>query len=293
MNDPAPHRASLQSSLLKRLLRTPAITAQRGLEMARSFVLLSPPSLRLRAWRMRRVSPPAEIRAAVVAHIYYPELFSEIMETFDQLPPGSRLLITAPPEQAASLKHMADGRSEIEIYETANRGRDIAPFLKLLNDGALDRFDAVLKIHSKKSPHLSYGSLRRRVFFFGLAGSAGNVARILNQFRDPSVGFIGLSSYFRTRSFYWMENRQRVELLCQRMGTPPRMGFFEGSMFWVRPAALAPLKRIGLKVEDFESEAGQLDGTLHHAIERCFVLSGLAAGYEVRSTAGRRLLAPL
>lgn len=242
---------------------------------------------------MQRIAPPPEIRAAIVAHIYYPDLLDEILETFKLLPAGSRLLITAPPRQAESLKHMVGSRSDVEIHETVNRGRDIAPFLKLLNDGTLDRFDAVLKIHSKKSPHLSQGSLRRRVFFVGLAGSTGNVARVLNQFRNPSVGFIGLSSYFRTRKFYWMDNRQRVELLCQRIGIAPFMGFFEGSMFWVRPAALAPLKELDLTAEDFEVEAGQLDGTLHHAIERCFVLSGLAAGYDVRSISGRRLLAPV
>ncbi|MDJ0390564.1 rhamnan synthesis F family protein [Roseomonas sp. E05] len=270
-------------------MRRPAIMAQRAAEMALGAAFLSAPAQQLRAWRLRRLAPPAASRAAIVAHLYYPELLCEALTALAALPSGSTLLITAPPEQAARLRQEVRGRPDVEVHAVENRGRDIAPFVKLLTEGRLDRFDAVLKIHGKKSPHLRHGDLRRRIFFVGLAGSRGNVARVLAHFRDPAVGFVGLGSYFRTRPLYWMANRPRVEALCRRMGAPAQVGFFEGSMFWFRPVALEPLKRLGLRTEDFEAEAGQLDGTLHHAVERCFVLSGLAAGYEARSLSGRRL----
>lgn len=266
------------------------MAAQRGAELISSAIFLTPLSMRLRAWRLRDLPAPAGLRTAMVAHVYYPEFLDEILAIFDLLPTGSRLLITAPPEQAAVLRPSVGQRGDVELHETVNRGRDIAPFMKLLCEGRLDHFDAVLKIHTKKSPHLSFGGMRRRIFFAGLAGSTGNIARILKLFSDPSVGFVGLASYFRTRKFYWMNNSERVRQLCERIGATPALGFFEGSMFWFRPAALEPLKRLALRSADFESEAGQLDGTLHHAIERCFVLAGEAAGYEARSLSGRRLI---
>nr|WP_235913764.1 rhamnan synthesis F family protein [Pseudoroseomonas coralli] len=258
--------------------------------MALGAAFLSSPVQRLRAWRLLRREAPATCRAAVIAHLYYPELLGEALAVQATLPPRSPLLITAPPHQAARLRRETQGLPDVEVHEVENRGRDIAPFVKLLAEGRLDRFDAVLKIHGKRSPHLRHGDLRRRIFFVGLAGSRGNVARVLAQFQNPAIGFVGLAPYFRTRPLYWMKNRERVEALCARMGAPARVGFFEGSMFWFRPAALAPLKRLGLRTEDFEAEAGQLDGTLHHAVERCFMLSGLAAGYEARSLSGRPLL---
>ncbi|HWL79434.1 MAG TPA: rhamnan synthesis F family protein [Roseomonas sp.] len=264
--------------------------AQRAAEMALGAAFLSPPVQRLRAWRLQGHSAPAACRAAVVVHLYYPELLDEALAVQATLPPGSPLLITAPPAQAARLRQDIKGREKVEVLEVENRGRDIAPFMKLLAEGRLDGFDAVLKIHGKRSPHLRHGDLRRRIFFVGLAGSRGNVARVLECFKEPATGFVGLASYFRTRPLYWMRNRARVEALCARMGAPARVGFFEGSMFWFRPAALEPLRRLGLRTEDFEAEAGQLDGTLHHAVERCFVLSGLAAGYEARSLSGRPLV---
>jgi len=41
-----------------------------------------------------------------------------------------------------------------------------------------------------------------------------------------------------------------------------------GTMFWARPAALAPLWDLGLQPADFPPEPAADDGTVLHAIER-------------------------
>lgn len=275
--------------LWKRALRRPVLTALRAGEMAAGLVYASAPFQRLRAARFAEAQAPPGLRAAVLAHVYYPELWDEILALRATLPAGAALLVTAPPAQAARVRALAAGDPSVEILERPNRGRDIAPFLFALQSGALDRFDAVLKVHTKKSPHLRQGNLRRRVFFTALAGSRAATARALAQFADPRVGLVGPGAYFRTAAVYWMANRARTEDLAARMDVAPRLGFFEGSMFWVRPAALAPLRALGLSLDAFETEAGQLDGTLHHAVERLFTLAVARAGYETRSLGGRLL----
>ncbi len=57
-------------------------------------------------------------------------------------------------------------------------------------------------------------------------------------------------------------------------------------MFWLRPAALRLLLDAHLEVAEFETEAGQLDGTLAHAVERVFSLSASAGGFSTASAAG-------
>ncbi|WP_199089692.1 rhamnan synthesis F family protein [Bosea sp. ASV33] len=261
----------------------------RALEIAGGLVYASKPFQSLRAKRFSDTSAPCNLRAAVLVHVFYPEVWDEILAVLDSLPAGAPIIVTAPRHQAAEIAALAKGNPLVEIVETPNRGRDIAPFLQVLQSGQLDRFDAVLKIHTKKSPHLRQGNLRRRVLFTALAGSSGVVSRVLKQFLDPNVGMVGPSIYFRTAPVYWMDNRRRVEELAARMGTVGKLGFFEGSMFWFRPAAFAPLRSLALTGADFEEEAAQLDATFHHAIERVFPLTAAAAGFETRSLGGKTL----
>lgn len=277
--------------LWKRVARRPVLTVLRAGEMAAGLLYASPGFQRLRARRLAAAQAPAGLRSAVLAHVYYPELWDEILALRATLPLGSPLIVTAPPAQAALVRAKAGDDPLVEIIERPNRGRDIAPFLHALGSGALDRFDAVLKVHTKKSPHLARGDLRRRTLFAALGGSQAATAGILARFADPRVGLVGPGAYFRTRPVYWMGDRARVEALCARMDAPAELGFFEGSMFWFRPSALAPLRALGLDLEDFEPEDRQLDGTLHHAVERLFCIAAAKAGFVTGSLSGRVLFA--
>lgn len=276
--------------LWKRVLRHPARAVLRASEIAASLVYVTRPCQALRELRLAGAGAGAPtVRAAVLAHVYYPEFWDEIRAVHATLPAGAHLIVTAPPAQAARIAELAGADPLVEIIPAPNRGRDVAPFLQALQSGALDRFDAVLKIHTKKSPHLILGDLRRRFFFTALAGSPVVTAAILRQFEDPRTGLVGPRAFFRSAPRYWMGDRPRVEALAARLGAAPELGFFEGSMFWVRPAALRRLRALALRAEDFDEESGQLDGTLHHAVERVFPIAVAAAGFETRSLGGERL----
>jgi lipopolysaccharide biosynthesis protein len=292
------------NSPIQRVLRAPLRVPRKLAAWSAMAAFLSPAGQA--AWRLllakRRAAAAvsetsASPRAACVAHVYYIDLLPEVLACWRSLPAGSPLFLTVPVDRADMLGGAlaatltADERELATQVASANRGRDIAPFLALLSSGALDRFDAVLKIHTKKSPHLMDGGLRRRLVYALLAGATDQAAAIVSLFRDPSLGMAGSRWTFRTRPAMWMANRERVAALAGRMSPPgaAELGFFEGSMFWVRPAALAPLRSLGLGQEDFEAEAGQLDGALHHAIERLFTISARASGCRITDLRGRAL----
>jgi GT2 family glycosyltransferase len=247
---------------------------------------------RLRARLDRAPHAPGRRQVALVAHVFYPELAAEVVDCHSRLPPGSGLIVTTPAERLEAVQKAFAGTPGVQIVAAPNRGRDIAPFLRLLNQGLLEPFDAVLKLHTKRSPHLRDGDIRRRLLFTALAGSKRRVARLLLLFDDPSTGLVGWRPSWRRGAAYWMLNRPRLEELARRMGiaVPAVPAFFEGTMFWVRPASLEPLLRLALAESAFEPEDGQLDGTLHHAVERLFSAVAQASGFSTRDTQGRVLL---
>jgi rhamnosyltransferase len=257
--------------------------------------VVSGPAEALRRWCDRK-APLPEFHGGVglVAHVHYLDLLDEILACHGRLPRGAALIVTAQPDKVAAIEARLAGMAQARVVPCVNRGRDIAPFLTLLNAGALDAFDAVLKLHTKRSPHLRDGDIRRRLLFLTLAGRRQLVARTLALFEDRATGLVGWRGCWRNSPLFWMLNRARVEALARRMGIAPpaQPALFEGSMFWVRPAALARLRALALTPDDFEPEQGQVDGALHHAIERVFALAAIADGYVVRDAGGRRLLAP-
>lgn len=228
---------------------------------------------------------------AIVAHAYYPELLADILRQRALFSGDVPLHVTVPDDKRRQAEAVVAGSDHVHLHSVPNRGRDIAPFLSLLNAGELDRYDVVLKVHTKRSPHLLDGNIRRKLLFALLFGERNANQRIINLFADPAVGMVGWGGCYHKNPAYWMDNKVRTLDLAERMGAGDvaRLGFFEGTMFWVRPAALEPLKRLGLAVDDFEAEQGQTDGTLHHALERCFTISAWSAGYDVLDLRGRLL----
>ena len=179
-----------------------------------------------------------------------------------------------------------------------NRGRDVGPFLTLLEGGRLDRYRYVCKVHGKKSSdggrkaHL--GALWRRRLLFDLLAAPGLARAVVDLFeRDPTIGMVGprtfrLPSDNYSEDLSWSVNRAMVLDLASKMGMPPdqfRLDFFGGTMFWVRPEALQPLRDLRL-ASAFPEEKGLLDGGLEHAIERLFGAAVVAAGYRLADTGG-------
>jgi len=249
----------------------------------------------MRAWlgRWDRTRPLPEYggRVGLVAHVFYPDLLPEILACWEALPSGSGLVLTTSAENVAALASAIPATAK--VVAVGNRGRDIAPFLTLLNGGLLDDLDVVLKLHTKRSKHLLDGDIRRRLLFSFLAGSRRRVQAVLLQFEDERTGLVGWGATWRRHPIWWMGDREQATRLGETMGIamPSSPAFFEGSMFWVRVSALRRLRQAALRPEDFEPEDGQTDGMVHHAVERLFAIAAVADGYSVQDLRARPLLA--
>jgi len=235
---------------------------------------------------------------AVALHLYYVELWPEIEALLKRWSFPFTLFLTLnceDPELATRVRAAFPG-SVINVVD--NRGRDVRPFLLLLEEGAFDSFDLVCKIHGKRSIGNEriaiFGDLMRRAIFLDLIATDEQVLKIVQMFHASSqIGLIGprrlrLAPNGKSLRSLLGRNRLATESIAARMGGAihkDAFDFFEGTMFWVRPQALAPLRRLRLAEESFAPEAGLGDGALEHAIERLFSHTARVAGFRVEAVA--------
>lgn len=228
-----------------------------------------------------------KVGVAVVLHLYYVDTISEIYRLLQNLVVPFDLHLTTSRESNATeiiLSTFSNLTQNIIIYESENRGRDISPFISVYRSGALDRYDAVLKIHSKKSTYSANGSLWRDRLYQSVAGDSLTALRSIDLIKSGKAGIVGPHRYYLTRDRFWGANRDATHRLLKEMGVlDSELGFFAGSMFWFTPRAFVPLKNMPEMDLAFEPENGQQDGTLAHAIERAFCPIARSQGFTVSS----------
>jgi lipopolysaccharide biosynthesis protein len=256
-------------------------------------------------WAAEVGAPPPQaadgrgpVSVAVVAHIYYEDTWPDIAGALRGLTIPFDLIVTtvAGREQLIETIRQTYPRAEVEVVE--NRGRDVGPFMALLERGRLDRYKYICKIHSKKSidarRKIYMGAMWRRRLLFDLLGAPGAADAAIGMFeRDPSIGMIGPRAFRLPKDGYsedlsWAANRSMTLEIAERMGVPAdefQLDFFGGTMFWVRPEALKPLTNLGLAA-DMPYESGRIDGDLPHAVERVLPTSVLVAGYKLANCDG-------
>ena len=222
--------------------------------------------------------PPGAARVAVCLHLFYPDLWPRLHLALQAIPEPWDLYITVPEFACTrALQRVARDHPSVRFLPSANRGRDVLPFLRLLEMGSFDRYDAVCKLHSKRSPHMHSGDAWLDQVLRALLGSVDGVTTLLARFRnEPQLGLIGPSALaiHPGNPLHRAKNRAAIDMVSARGGITTAAAsapFFAGTMFWFRPTAMTSVRKLGLTTRDFPLEMAQTDGTLAHAIERLAV----------------------
>lgn len=220
---------------------------------------------------------------ALVIHAFYPDVFDEYVEIIRaRIDFDFYLIVTTHDRSTVSAPALSRMRA-FEVIEAPNKGRDIRPFIFALSQSKLD-FDFGLKLHTKRSPHRVDGDVWRKLLVTDLIPEAG-IESVVELFRrDPNIGFVAPDNHWVPIADYIGSNMDSMSAVCGRIGVDfdekdLKFGrFIAGSMFWFRRDALSAFNNADL-LENFVEEAGQLDGTPAHAIERLFSLIGEKRGY--------------
>ena len=227
-----------------------------------------------------------QLRLACIFHIFHPEILRDFVDVLNRLPEDTDIFVSTDTEEKKALIMMlfgSDSSGHLDVRVVLNRGRDIAPKLVTFRD-EYKHYDLLLFLHSKRSTHWADGEGWRRHLFHSLAGSSEIVTSIVDAFSTTTdLGMIIPQHWPQVVPWVdWQGEYDLARKIASRIGIRlSRSHVVEhpsGSMFWARPAALAPLLSLGLEADSFPEEAGQLAGTIAHAIERLFLYSCNAAG---------------
>ncbi|MGB0497272.1 MAG: glycoside hydrolase family 99-like domain-containing protein [Rubricella sp.] len=257
---------------------------------AEGRITVDPPAENLPKIPFPTIRPrgPRTAPFAIQVHVYYPDLWPELEETLRGVDLAFDLFVTIThrgQETDELAERISSAFPGAHVVALPNRGRDILPFVLMVNAGLFDGYRAVCKLHTKKSPHRGDGDVWRRALIGGLL-PAGGTAALLDRFlADRDAAFLVADGQHYAGVGWWGSNEAKTAALLKRLQIridPEALSFPAGSIYWVKPLALTLLRGLKLSPGDFEEEAGQTDGTLAHAVERAMGYLALGCGQQVR-----------
>ena len=202
------------------------------------------------------------------------------------------LYVTMVEEDASITQDIKAFKPDTKIKIVENRGYDIGPFIDFLHDIDLDKYDLVLKIHTKnKAPgprtymanYIINRPLWAKLLTHSLLGSPKQFKKNIMKFeKNDSLGMIGSKYLILSNPKCSKDIMSQINQRLEEWGYQPvPMKFIAGTMFMCRAKLLEPIKN-SYRLTDFEPTDGSVrDGTLAHVMERLFGCAITAQGYKI------------
>lgn len=239
------------------------------------------------------------MKVAVIAHVFYPEFWPELARCVRVIGEGADLFVTFADEAA-----VAEARRDFpaaRFIACENRGYDIWPFLKALQDLQPDAYDLVVKLHTKRDVtgdllvmnHAWVGGSAWRERLLSFCATEDAWSKTLRRFRDPLVGMVAERHLvFRRDAVPAAADGGAFDSAAEEFrrltgfAVRPSAEYVAGTMFAARPAALKPLFACRFEAETFEPPMGHRCVTYAHLMERMIGFSVMAAGLRIAAFNG-------
>jgi len=247
------------------------------------------PSHPLKLWSHRAGNSKKKFALAI--HGYHLDTLLGILESdiSRELRDQATLLISLQRGIAESMaRYLKKHDWSFELIELPNQGRDVLPFTLYQLPRIVELgYHYFAKIHTKKSVHLRSGSnwgswLGSEIIHAVASGAAGDLLD-----RNESAGLLAPEGSIAPITLHLGKNIDWVQALVAHSGIPMETflmsHFVAGTMMIGRVDAVSPLLHLGLTANNFETEAGQLDGTLAHAVERMIGAICTSRGFTLES----------
>lgn len=235
-------------------------------------------------------------RAAIIAHINYPELQKDCILYLQQVPLNIDIFVTTKSmdiKKEVEARLSADGNRNVQVIMIGDRGREIRGML-VECAAVFAEYEYICYVHDKRTagnvPDRKIGERFFHTLWSNMLKSSEYINNVL-EFMEMNrhIGLLAPPepyhwNYFRYLGQEWTANYDATYRLADKLNLqciileeyPP---FVLGTTFWCRSDALKPLFDYGFREKDFEEEPLDLDGTINHAIERIFQYVAQSQGY--------------
>lgn len=215
-------------------------------------------------------------RVALSIHAYYMDVFEAIIV---RIPPEFNLFdiyVTCNEENSFDVASLLEKYGiESRLHVCDNRGMDVVPFLEGVREFELHKYTSVVKLHTKNNKDAKGLAIATEAISMLLA-DAETLFDLRNAFdSDPDLCIAGPDYFFKNAEFMMYNNRRLFTSVLRSLGLEENteVGFFAGTMFWIRGAVLEPLTtHLPALLEKYDSPSTVSwtggDGSFAHAVER-------------------------
>lgn len=222
-------------------------------------------------------------------HLFYHDQLDWFLKKLRNITCDFDLYVTVVEQNESSTQKLNAFKPDVHIIKVSNRGYDVYPFWLVLQKVDLNKYGAVLKLHTKNIRNFVWEL--RNIRYIGwqwrndlinpLCGSKYLFNKALRKLRQDNCGMVYSHNMGRNT-----ENPTQVECtkqLCKTLGYRySQKTFCCGTMFMIRAFLLTQLKEHKFSAKDFpaEQETGSV-GTLAHSLETLFGI--IIANYGLES----------
>ena len=210
-------------------------------------------------------------RTALHVHVYYPDIFPEMLKRLkkNQIRPDLLISVTSESARLIVARLLETYEAKVDIRVFPNRGRNIGPLLTGFKESIQKNYDLIGHLHTKKTADLESQAIGKIWYRFLLENLLGGKGAMMDKIISRMIEDKNVTMVFPDdpNIIDWGKNFKFAASLG--LTNPSRaLNFPVGTMFWARPIALKPLFDLNFSWEDYPEEPLPYDGTLLHAIER-------------------------
>lgn len=242
----------------------------------------------------RLIRKNSAARILVHLHVFYPDMWPAVRGYLKSLGAYHFDLVITYPEEfvgEATLSQIRADYPDCQLQAMKNCGFDVGPFMEVLAEHDLDRYDIVYHVHTKSFSRGPRGRLAYGKYFKGAEwfkqlydGCMGpyTVHRVINALmNDKSVSIVAAKNLI----FKDIPHRAAcVRRYAEMMGVsvPADYSFVGGFCFAAKASELKEVAALGIRIDDFGTSQRFLF-TLAHALERLIPIIITAKGKRIKA----------